>query len=344
MVSVNPAVVEYSEYISGNSSSKDLETMFQLLYLKCTSPRKDETAFKSYISRSKQQLESLKQNPQYLFMDSAYNVLYQGNPRAHIIESASDYDKINIDNAIAYYKERIGNQSGMYYTFVGSFTEAQIVPLIEKYIGGMPSSAITTKIKDLGFYPKTGNNTFTLNKGSEQQAMLIHYITGKMPFNPDDNFMLGQLNEIINNKIIDTIREKMSAIYGGGCGGSLQKIPREEYLVQSTFPCSPDNIEKVHTAFMDLIESTKATGGITETDLNNVRKPALEKNKVDMKENNYWLSVMQNAYLMGSDPERILTKEQRLKDLTPEQMVETARKFYSNPSVLKAVWLPEKQK
>jgi zinc protease len=344
IVNVSPTVVEYTEYISGNSSSKDLETMFQLLYLKCTSPRKDETAFKSYISRSKQQLESLKQNPQYLFMDSAYNVLYQGNPRAHLIESTSDYDKINIDNAIAYYNERIGNQSGMYYTFVGSFTEAQIVPLIEKYLAALPSANINTEIKDLGFYPKSGNNTFTLNKGSEQQAMLIHYISGKMPFNPDDNFMLGQLNEIINNKIIDTIREKMSAIYGGGCGGSMQKYPREEYLVQSGFPCSPDNIEKVHTAFMDLIESTKATGGITETDLNNVREPALEKNKVDLKENNYWLSVMQNAYLMGMDPERILTKEQRLKALTPAQMVETARKFYTNPSVLKAVWLPEKEK
>ncbi len=208
----------------------------------------------------------------------------------------------------------------------------------------MVSSPINTEIKDLGFYPKTGNSTFTLKKGSEQQAMLMHYISGKMPFNPDDNFMLGQLNEIINNKIIDTIREKMSAIYGGGCSGSLQKYPREEYLIQSGFPCSPDNIEKVHTAFIGLIESAKVTGGITETDLNNVREPALEKNKVDLKENNYWLSVMQNAYLLGIDSERILTKEQRLRALTPEQMVETARKFYSNPSILKAVWLPEKEK
>jgi zinc protease len=318
--------------------------MFQLLYLKCTSPRKDEIAFQSFVSRSKQQLESLKQNPQYLFMDTAFNTLYQGNERAHLIENASDYNKIDIDHAIDFYKQRIGNPSGMYYTIVGSFTESQIIPLIEKYIGGLVSSEINTQIKDLGLFAKPGNNTFTLKKGSEPQAMLMHYITGKMPFNPDDNFILGQLNAIINNKIVDTIREKMSAIYGGGCGGSLKKYPREEFLIQSSFPCSPDNIEKVHAAFIELIESTQKTGGITEIDLQKVREPALEKNKVNLKKNEYWLNNLQNAYLLGTDAERILNTEQRLRSLTPEQLVNTARKFYSTPNLFKAVWLPEKVK
>ncbi len=341
IASVTPVVDDYTESVSGSSNIKDMETMFQLLFLKCSWPRRDETAFQSFVSRSKQQLESLKQNPQYLFMDSAYNSLYQGNERAHLIESASDYDKINLDHAIDYYIQRLGNPSGMYYTIIGSFTEAQIIPLIETYIGGLVPTEINTQIRDLGLYPKTGNATFTLKKGSESQAILMHYITGKSPFNPDDNFMLGQLNAVINNKIVDTIREKMSAIYGGGCGGSLKKYPREEFMIQSTFPCSPDNIEKVNTAFMKLIESTKVTGGITETDLQKVREPALERNKVNLKKNDYWLNAMQNAYLLGTDPERILTMDQRLKTLTPEQLVLTARKFYSGTNIFKAVWLPE---
>lgn len=339
---INPAVTEYTENIDGSSSTKDMETMFQLLYLKCTSPRRDEVAFESFVSRSKQQLESLKQNPQYLFMDTAYNTLYQGNKRAHIIDNTSDYDKINIDHAIDYYKQRIGNQSGMYYTIVGSFTEAQIIPLMEKYIGGLPSADINTQYKDIGLFPKTGSNSFTLHKGSEPQAMLMHYFTGKMAFNADDNFMLDQLNGILNNKIIDTIREKMSAIYSGGCEGGLHKYPREEFLIQSNFPCSPDNIEKVHTAFLKLIESTKVSGGITENDWKKVREPALEHNKENLKKNDYWLNILQTAYLDNIDPERILTREARLKAIKVEQLVETARKFYSSPDILKAEWLPEK--
>lgn len=343
-VSVIPIMEEYTEGFVGNSSVKDMETMFQLLFLKSTEPRKDETAFKSFVSRSKQQLESLKQNPQYLFMDTAYNTLYQGNKRAHIIESAADYDNINIDNAINYYKSRLGNPVGMTYTLVGNFTEDQIVPLIEKYLGGLAPSEINTQYKDLGLYPRKGNYTFTLHKGSEQQAMLAHYITGEMRYNADDNFLLNQLNAVINIKIVDTIREKMSAIYGGGCGGNLSKFPREEFTIRSSFPCSPDNIEKVHTAFLDLIESTKIDGGITEKDWMRVREPALERNKVNLKKNEYWLNGLQSSIMNGTDPERLLNAEQRLKAITPQQLVETARKFYTNPSIFKAVWLPENSK
>jgi zinc protease len=344
IASVNTTISDYTESVDGKCSVKDMETMFQLLYLKCTSPRKDESAFQSFVTRSKQQLELLKQNPQYLFIDSAFNTFYQGNKRAHIIQSVADYDKINIDHAISYYSERIGNPTGMYYTIVGSFTEEQIVPLIEKYIGGMVSADINIQYSDIGLFPKAGNNSFTLHKGTEQQAMLMHYISGKMPFNADDNFMLEQLNAVLNNKVIDTIREKMSAIYGGGCGGSLQKYPREEFMVQSYFPCSPDNIEKVNTAFLGLIESTKVTGGITEYDWTQAREPAIEKNRVDLKLNEYWLNSLQSSFIYDTDPERILTKEQRLNDIKPEQLVATARKFYANPSIFKAEWLPEATK
>jgi len=149
---------------------------------------------------------------------------------------------------------------------------------------------------------------------------------------------------VLNNKIIDTIREKMSAIYGGGIGGELQKYPREQFLIQSYFPCSPDNIEKVNKAFFELVESTKVNNGITELDWQKVREPAIEQNKVNLKKNNYWLSILQNASLLGTDPERILSKEQRLKAIKVDQLVETARKFYSSPNVFKAEWLPETTK
>lgn len=344
IANVNLRIADYTESIDGKSSVKDMETMFQLIYLKCTSPRKDESAFQSTVSRSKQQLELQKQNPQYLFIDSAYNTFYQGNKRAHLIQSASDYDKINIDHAMNYFSERMGNASGMHYTIVGSFTEEQILPFILKYLGGQNSSKINTKIKDIGLYQKTGNNDFTLHKGTEQQAMLMHFISGKMKFSADDNFMLEQLNAVLNNKVIDTIREKMGAIYGGGCNGSLEKFPREEYLIQSYFPCSPDNIEKVHTAFLGLIESTKVDGGITDYDWQQAREPALEQNKVSLQQNDYWLNALQSSYNYGIDPERIITKEQRIKEIKPEQLVETARKFYANPSIFKAEWLPEAAK
>jgi zinc protease len=341
VVKVYPGIDDYTENLSGSCGVKDIESMFQLIYLKCTEPRKDPAAFSSFITRSKQQIALLKQNPEYLFADTLYNTLYQGNPRAHQIESPDDYDKINIDNAISFYKERIGNPSGMYYNFVGTFSEEKIKPLIEKYIGGIAPGTSKTEYKSLGMNIKLGNNSFTLRKGSEQKANLNHYLSKDMAFNVEDNFMLAQLNGIVNNRIVDTIREKMGAIYGGGCSGSIQKYPKEMFLVQSRFPCSPDNINKVDEAFMKLIEETKNAGNITDKDWQRVREPALEKYRTEIKRNQYWLNNLQAAYLYGTDPERILTVEKRLNDITPAKLEETARKFYTNYNVFKGFWLPQ---
>jgi len=341
VVNVTPVVVDYTEYVSGSSSVKDMETMFQLIYLKCTEPRKDMEAFTSYVTRSKQQLQLLKQNPENLFVDTVYNTLYQGNPRAHHIDSPKDYDMINVDNAIAFYKDMIGNPSGMYYTFVGSFSEDKIKPLIEKYIGGIPAGKSKAEYKSLGMNIKPGNNTFTLHKGKEQKAMLLHYFSADTKFNADDNFMLTQLNGIINNRVTDTIREKMGAIYGGGCYGQIKKYPKEELFVQSYFPCSPENINKVDEAYMGLVNETRISGDITENDWKRVREPAIETYKVNIKKNNYWLSNLQSSYLNGTDPERILTVEERLNKITPAQLEETARKYYGKMNVFKGYWLPE---
>ncbi len=343
-VKISPVVDTYTEYITGNSTIKDLETMFQLLYLKCTEPRMDLEAYKSFVTRSKQQLELTKQNPENLFADTVYNLLYQGNVRAHQIESPSDYDKINLDHAVAFYLDRIGNPSGMYYTIVGSFTEQQILPLIMKYIGGLQAKASKATYKDLGMNIVQGKHSYTLRKGSEQKAMLTHYITGAAAYNPDDSFWLGQLNSVLNNKITDTIREKMSAIYGGGIYGSIAKYPKEEFILQSYFPCSPDNITKVDSAFRSLIEGLKKAGGITEKDWTSVREPALISYKVNIKKNQFWLNQLQAAYLNGVDPNRILTVEERLKAITPEKLIEIAKRFYSTPNIFTGEWLPEVKK
>ncbi len=113
-------VDDYAEFITGSSSVKDIETMFELIYLKCTAPRKDETAFESFKSREKQQLELMMQNPQFSFMEKVMGDLYQGHPRAHVNAVPEDFDNINLDNAIAYYKQRLGNMNGMHFYITGN--------------------------------------------------------------------------------------------------------------------------------------------------------------------------------------------------------------------------------
>lgn len=171
--------------------------------------------------------------------------------------------------------------------------------------------------------------------------MLSHNIYGDAAYNPDDATNLNMLNEIINNKITDTIREAMSAIYGGGIGGTLMKIPTEKYMLQSRLPCGPENVAKVDDAFWKIIESVKKPGGITLADLDKARKPLLERNKVRVKTNAFWIGIMMDAEKNGYSAERALTYEERVNAITPEKLVEIANKYYDGKNVYTSTWLPE---
>ena len=57
------------------------------------------------------------------------------------------------------YKERFGDANGMHFTFVGSFKENDLQPLIEKYIASLPSTSKKFTYADNKVRPANGKVT-----------------------------------------------------------------------------------------------------------------------------------------------------------------------------------------
>ena len=66
--------------------------------------------------------------------------------------------------------------------------------------------------------------------------------------------------EVLNIKIIEQLREAMSLIYGGGMNGGFSKRPYANYIVQASFPCGPENVDKLTTALFDIIRNAQEKG------------------------------------------------------------------------------------
>src|SRR5262245_9950909 len=67
IASANPFIGETGEGLSGNSSKRDLETMFQLIYLRFTQPRADANAFNVLGTQLKTVLANQSASPEYNF-------------------------------------------------------------------------------------------------------------------------------------------------------------------------------------------------------------------------------------------------------------------------------------
>jgi zinc protease len=340
--SVTPVFTATSEGVSGNSSLKDMETMLQLMYLYFTSPRKDTSLFKSFIQKSKSQVAMLSANPQAAFVDTFFKTVYHNDPLAPVyVPSSENYDKVNLDRALEIYKERFGNANGMYFTFVGSFKEEDLKPLIERYIASLPSNLKKyTYAADNKLRPVNGKVNLNFNKGKEQKSLILAMYSGEVPYSEDLELKSEAITEILNIRIIEELREKIQGIYGGGIYAQFEKIPYPHYAFFLQLPSGPEKVDTLLVAANKEIENLKTNGPSLEN-LNKVKQQWREEYKTKIKENNTWLNALQSFKFPGDEPKRFIEYEKYINALTVKDVQDAAKLLLNGANVVTAVLRPE---
>lgn len=338
---VTPSFTGIAEGVRGNSSIKDLETMFQLTYLYFTAPRKDTALFRSYVQRNKSQFANISANPQAVFIDTMYKTLYSNNPLAPVtVPNSAFFDKINLDRSLAIYKERFGDASGMNFAFVGSFREEEIIPFIETYIASLPATGKKFTFVDNKVRPVTGKKELTVNKGKEEKSTILAFYTGEVPYTEDMDLKTQALSEVLNIRIIEELREKVQGIYGGGTFSGVEKYPYTNYSFVLQLPCGPEKVDTLLKAVKKEFADMAAKGPDTSY-LNKVKTQWTEQNKVKMKENGTWLDALLDLKFKGDDPDRFINAEKYIKKLTPKDVQQAAKLILAGKNQFYAVQMPE---
>ena len=340
-VSVNPVFSATSEGVKGNSTVKDLETLFQLTYLYFTNPRKDTALFNSFVQKNKSQYANISANPQAAFIDTMYKTLFSNNPLAPVAVPKSEYyDKIKLDRSFAIYKERFGDANGMNFVFVGSFKEEEIIPLIEKYIASLPTTTKKFTFSDNKVRPLSGKKSLSVSKGKEEKSLILAFYTGELPYSEDLELKVQAMSEILNIRIIEELREKVQGIYGGGTFAELEKYPYANYSFVLQLPCGPEKVDTllkaVNKEFAMIVKD-----GPAQSYLDKVKKQWIEQYKTNVKENNTWLTRILDYKLQGGDPKRFVDYEKFVEQLTVKDIQQAAKLVLDGKNQFTAVLMPE---
>ena len=340
-VSATPYLNSNDEGIEGSSSVKDFETFLQLVHLYFTQPRLDSSLFKGFISSQKSSIENMKANPNFYFADTLNKIQYKDHPWAPNFPSAADYDNINLARAFAIYKEIYGNAYGMHFTFVGNIDPIKVKPLIESYLGSLPGIAKEIKFNDVGLRPVKGLVEAYVNKGAAKQSRVTIIFSGESKYSLDESLKLDALTEVLNIKIIETLREQMSGIYGGGMRGSLNNRPYNNYNITIGFPCGPENVDKLTTALFKILNDA-IEKGIEQKDLDKVKETLKKQNQDRLTRNEFWLDALSKAFIEKDDPTWHLEYTQKVDALTTNELQQLAKKYFDMKNYIKAVLNPEK--
>lgn len=341
VASANPYISATGEGFKGSSSNKDIETMLQLLYLYATETRIDSSLFKSYIQKTKSQFAMMGANPQFAFIDTLYKTLYNGNPLAPTaLPKAENYDKVDLKKAVTIYKERLSDFAGMHFDIVGSFSETDILPLLEKYIGGLPTSSKMYSYTDNKVRPFKGDKELIFKKGKEKQSLILVLAGGEIAYSPEVSFNMQALSEVLNIKIIEELREKIQGIYGGGTNGGVNRIPYGSFQFALQLPCGPDKVDTLIKAYKAELASI-ASKGVEPSYLDKVKKQWIEEHKTSMKTNEYWLGKLQQFRQGDNAPERMFNFESYVNAISSNDIQSAAKLVQSATTKLTAVLLPE---
>ena len=297
---VTPYIDMYREGVVGNSTPKDFETLMQLTYLQFTAPRLDEQAFATYKSKLKAILENQEQDPSTAMSDTITNMLYGNNPRTLRMKT-DDVDKIDDARILEIYKERFANAADFSFIFTGAIDEAVAIPLIEKYIGGLPAGGKKEKYVDAKLDIQKGQikNVFEKQMATPSATVYLVY-TGKVKYNLKNNIMMSLTKQILDIIYTEEIREKEGGTYGVGTSGSITRIPKETFRLLVMFQTAPELREKLTGIAVDLLNKY-AEEGPRQKDLDKVREYMLKKYAENQKENSYWANMLHNEIALGYD-------------------------------------------
>jgi zinc protease len=341
VVRVSPRVSGISVGVSGNSSVKDLETMLQLTHLYLTAPRKDEALFNGWKEKQKSTTQFAMADPQTAFIDSFYRAIYNNDPLTPVNVPRPEYfDQINLDDALNIYKTLTGDASDFTFIFTGSIDVNKIKPLLETYIGSLPSTGKPASFKDNGLRLVKGQKELKYYKGTEDKSLILQVFSDEVKYSEDLELKAQALTEIINIKVIDDLREKLSAIYGGGMSMNVSKYPYSNFSAVLQLPTGPKAIDTLLSSFKAELDKIKQSGP-EQSDLDKVKKQWIERYRVQIKDNNAWSGKLYNIYFQESDPQRFLNYETAVNALTPDDIKSVANLLFSGKNILTAVLYPE---
>ncbi len=341
IANVSPYISSTAQGFSGSTSPADLETALQLIYLYTTAPRKDPNIWSSNITQTKVVIAGRSASPESVFQDTIAAVMSSYNMRGSN-PTLKQLDEASLDKAYSFYRQSFADNNKAVFTLVGNFDPEKIKPLLEKYLGALPSSNTNTSYKNLNIHAPAGKITKTVYKGLEVKSSVQLVFTGDYVYDEPNNLQLDALEEILNIKLIERLREKESGVYAPSVRASYTKIPNQRYNITVAFGCAPENVNKLIDAALEEIAAIKKNGA-EATDIQKFAAEESRSTEVQLKNNGFWLGQIAKSYQYQQDPADVLDHVKNLNQITVASTKTTANKYLSGDNLIRFILLPEKK-
>lgn len=299
------------ESFAGFSSKKDIQTLFELIYMTFQPREKDEDAVASYLNSLRENLRNKALDPMSSLQDSIQATLYGHNPRIKPITEA-EVDKVNYDRILEMWADRFADASDFTFFFLGNIDEAQIRELSAQYLATLPKVKRKDKAVDPGLKMVTGDVTNRYQKKMETpQSFIVCAWTGDTEMTVRNTALMTILGNCVSEIYLKKIREELGAAYSTSAQGVVTRgsDDRPRYVLQTAFPLKPEMTDTCLQIVQDVFDDV-CENGVSQESLTKAKEYLLKTFAQNQRENGFWMnriaSIVRRNYDPAEDYEKII--------------------------------------
>lgn len=337
-VRIEPGVGEETQAINGFSAIKDAPTMFQLLYLYFTQPRRDEKAFNGELNRMRSFLTNREASPKVTYNDSIVSIVYNNSPRVQPVK-VKTLDKVNYDRIMQIYKERFSNAGNFKMILIGNISIDSLRPLLCRYVASLPSTG------KKGTFAKTYPNVsagdmthrFTREMKTPTSTVNIFY-SWQEPFNAKTDLDLDIFTRVLQIAYTDSVREEKGGVYGVSVQASCVESSEPTTLIKISFTCDPNRYEELIPVVYRQITNIAERGPL-DSSLDKVKKYLVKQYGQAEITNDYWDYVIYNLLRHNVDFDNNYVK--MVEAVSPSDIQQMASRMLASKRRLEITMLPK---
>jgi zinc protease len=327
------------EGLRGGAARKDVEKMFQLIYLTFTAPRSDPVEFEALKTRFRALLANQQARPETAFREALVAALTQDNPRARPLTAAS-IDQMNLDRSMAFYKNRFADASDFTFVFVGSFDLETMKPFVERYLASLPSIHRTEAAIDRGVRPPDGVVERQVVKGVDPRSQVAIVFSGPFQNDPMRRLLLKTMSQMLGGNLQQTLREDMGGTYSVSVEPRFMNYPTMRYQISVGFSCDPARVVELTAAAWKVIREF-AQQGPSEAHLAGARSALNRDLETGFQENGDLLDELTTRVEYKEDLAGVFNPRPLYERLTTASLRDAAREYLNLNRYVQVTLRPE---
>ena len=338
-VRVQPSVGSRTQSIGGGVSLKDMPTLFQLIHLYFTQPRRDTVAFQGLINRTRAFLTNRNASPKVDYNDSIRAILYGHHPRmAPVVQET--LDRVSYDRILQIYKERFSDAANFKTVIIGNYDEQELRQLLCQYLATLPA---TNKHEQTNWQnvPRMVSGDFASvfrKKMATPLANVGIFYSADIEFTAKNDLILDFLTRTLKIAYTDSVREEKGGTYGVSVAFDFDKDDKPNATMRISYNADPTRYEELNPIIYQQLQLI-AQNGPAESSMQKIKEYLLKQYDQMAITNDYWNYVIWHQ--LDDDTDFDIDYKKMVSEMTAADVQQMARRLLDAKQRIEVTMLSE---